>query len=70
MAARARIDGEKLNIDCPACGQTNAITLNRLLNGPVCGSCKAGLSAPDHPVEASRQVGAVSEQVLDGLLTS
>jgi thioredoxin 2 len=53
MAAYARISGEKLNADCPACGRTNAIPLNKLLAGPVCGDCKAKLPAPDHPVEVN-----------------
>jgi thioredoxin 2 len=51
MAENIRFDGEKLNVACPSCNATNAIPLNRLLDGPVCGSCKAKLPPPDRPVE-------------------
>jgi thioredoxin 2 len=53
MADTIQFNGEKLNIDCPACKQTNAIPLNKLLDGPVCGSCKAKLPGPDRPVEVT-----------------
>jgi thioredoxin 2 len=53
MADAIRFNGEKLNIDCPACKKTNAIPLEKLLDGPVCGSCKAKLPAPDRPIEVS-----------------
>jgi thioredoxin 2 len=53
VADNAKIVGDQLNLDCPACGQTNAVMLKKLLDGPVCGSCKAKLPAPDHPVEVT-----------------
>ena len=53
MADIIQFNGEKLNIDCPACNQTNAIPLSKLLDGPVCGSCQAKLPGPDRPVEVT-----------------
>ena len=53
MAELIKFDGEKLNVVCPACGRTNAVPLKKLLDGPVCGSCQAKLSAPDRPVEVT-----------------
>jgi len=53
MAESIKFEGEKLNVVCPACNQTNAVPLKKLLNGPVCGSCQAKLPAPDRPVEVN-----------------
>jgi thioredoxin 2 len=53
MADTIKFDGEKLNVVCPACNQTNAIPLAKLLDGPVCGSCKTKLPAPDLPLEVT-----------------
>jgi len=53
MAESMKFDGEKLNVVCPACAQTNAVPLKKLLDGPVCGSCKAKLPPPDRPVEVT-----------------
>ncbi len=41
----------KLQLPCAACGQKNAVPVDRLLAGPVCGRCRADLGLPDRPVE-------------------
>lgn len=41
---------------CPRCGTKNRIPKNRLNEHPICGKCRASLSAPDsldHPVEVT-----------------
>ena len=53
MAENVKFDGEKLKVVCPACNQTNAVPLKKILEDPVCGSCKAKLPAPDRPVEVT-----------------
>jgi thioredoxin len=42
----------KLQTECASCGKLNSVPVAKILQGPVCGSCKAKLSVPDRPVEA------------------
>jgi thioredoxin 2 len=55
VAENVRIDGEKLQVDCPECGQTNAVPLEKILHGPVCGSCQVKLPPPNRPIEVTDQ---------------
>ena len=42
-------------VPCPACGATNRVPREKIAQGrkPVCGVCKAPLSAASHPVEVT-----------------
>jgi thioredoxin 2 len=50
MAAGIEFVKGKLRLTCKACGRRNAVALERLLHGPVCGACKADLGGPDRPI--------------------
>ncbi len=52
------METDQIIIACPKCGTKNRIPGNRLSNKPVCGKCRAPLSAQsalDHPVEVNDQ---------------
>jgi thioredoxin 2 len=53
MGEHVKIDGDKLVLSCASCGKSNAVPLDKLLQGPVCGACKASLSAPAEVLEVT-----------------
>ncbi len=55
MAEKLVYSNGRLLIPCARCGQRNAVALERLVAGPVCGSCQADLVPPDRPLELTDQ---------------
>ncbi|MBI4765978.1 MAG: thioredoxin TrxC [Deltaproteobacteria bacterium] len=52
------MERDTIIITCPNCGAKNRIPKNRLKDKPVCGKCRAPLSAQaalDHPLEVTDQ---------------
>jgi thioredoxin 2 len=52
------MEKDTIILTCPNCGAKNRIPKNRLQDRPVCGKCRAPLSAQaalDHPVEVTDQ---------------
>ncbi len=48
---------------CASCGQQNRVPVARIEQKPVCGACKAELSAPSAPVEVSdTELGALLKE--------
>ncbi len=52
MSETLKLDEDKLHLAC-SCGSVNAVPLEKLQKGPVCGACKQNLNPPDQPVEAT-----------------
>jgi len=38
---------------CPSCRTLNRVPVDKLANRPICGACKAGLSFPSAPIDAT-----------------
>lgn len=55
MAQTLTFTKDRLLLPCARCGQRNAVALERLHAGPLCGRCKAELALPDRPVVLSDQ---------------
>ena len=53
MGEHVKFDGEKLVLSCPSCAKSNAVPLEKLLEGPVCGACQAALPALAEVVEVT-----------------
>jgi len=51
MGDLVQFEKGKLHLRCVSCKKLNAVPLDKLNNGPLCGSCKADLLAPAKPVE-------------------
>ena len=48
-----RIDTAGVIVTCPSCGRANRLAFESLNRTTRCGQCKAGLAAPDTPIEVS-----------------
>ncbi len=53
MAEHIKLEGNKLILHCASCGKGNAVPLEKLLQGPICGDCKAALAAPSQVLEVN-----------------
>jgi thioredoxin 2 len=54
MADMLKFADGKLEMSCSSCDKVNSVPIDRIQQGPVCGSCKAGLTV-DMPIEATDQ---------------
>ena len=46
-----KLENGKIVITCPTCQAKNAVDVDKLDQGPVCGKCQEKLPMPDAPVE-------------------